>query len=145
MPEIIVGIIIALVVHERSGYSPGGIITAAFVALYSDHWLFVLCTLLVAVATALLVRLFSRWMPLYGRRLFALCVLLGMCISLGLSSATFLQTSGLDMEFAVIGTIIPGLIAKDCCKQGFVPTFAALALAVGLTRLACFAARGWLW
>ena len=143
MPEIVIGISIALVIYERVGYSPGGIISAAFLALYSRHWDFVLCTLLVAVATAFFVRQLSRWMALYGKRLFAVCVLSALTLSLAVSSLAPLYAE--DREFAVIGTIIPGLIAKDCYSQGVTVTMATLALAVGLTRLASFAGRGWLW
>ncbi len=143
MPEIVLGIIIALFVYERLGYSPGGIITAAFVALYSRHWEFVLATLLVAAIAAILVHLLSRTMALYGKRLFAVSVLIAISLSLALSSVTSVYAG--DREFAVIGHIIPGLIAKDIYSQGTVATLASLALTVGLIRIACFAGKGWLW
>ncbi len=143
MPELVLGIIIALFVYERLGYSPGGIITAAFVALYSRHWEFVLATLLIAGITAALAHCLSRFMALYGKRLFAVCVLIAISLSLALSSLTAMYAE--NKEFAVIGHIIPGLIAKDIYSQGTVATLASLALTVGLIRIACFAGQGWLW
>jgi hypothetical protein len=143
MPELVIGIIAALYIYERIGISPGGIITAGFVALYSGHWEFALCTLLVAAAAAFLVRLLSRWMVLYGKRLFAVCVLMGLGLSMAVAS--FSGPYAGSREFAVIGHIIPGLIAKDMLGQGAAPTLAALALAVGVTRIAVFAGRGWVW
>lgn len=143
MPELFIGIIIALFVYERAGCSPGGIITAGFVALYSGRVEFVLCTLLAAGATAFAMRIFSRFAALYGKRLFALCVLTGMVLSSALSS--FFAVYGQGGDFAVIGHVLPGLLAKDIFSQGAGRTLTALALAVGATRLAVFAGRGWLW
>lgn len=143
MPELVIGIIVALFFYERIGLSPGGIITAGFVALYSRHWEFVLCTLLVATVVAFFVHLLSRWMVLYGRRLFAVCVLTGLVLSLAVHS--FPAPYAGNREFAVIGHIIPGLIAKDMLGQGATVTLAMLALAVGVTRIAVFSGRGWLW
>lgn len=143
MPEIVLGIILALFVYERLGYSPGGIITAAFVALYSRHWEFALCTLAVAAVAACIVHLLSRRMVLYGKRLFAVSVLAALVLSLAVSSVSPVYAG--DREFAVIGHIIPGLIAKDIYSQGVVPTLAALALTVGLIRIAVFAGTGWVW
>ncbi len=143
MPEIVIGIIIALLVYELLGYSPGGIITAAFVALYSRHWEFVLCTVLVSLVAAVLVHLLSRAMVLYGKRLFTVSVLVALLLSLSVSSVATVYAGG--KEFAVIGHIIPGLLAKDIYSQGTVVTLASLALTVGLIRIACFAGKGWLW
>ena len=143
MPEIVIGIIIALFVYERLGYSPGGIITAAFVALYVRHWEFVLCTLLISGASAVIVHVLSHYMAVYGKRLFAVSVLVALLLGLSVSSVVHIYAG--DREFAVIGHIIPGLIAKDIYSQGVVATLASLALTVGLIRMACFVGKGWLW
>lgn len=143
MPEIVIGIVLALFVYEYAGYSPGGIITAAYVSLYLHHWQFVACTMVVALIAAAVVPLLSRYMILYGRRLF--CVYLLVALLLGRAAASLSGAYSDDMEFVAIGYLIPGLIAKDIHSQGAVPTAAALTLAVGLIRIADFAGKGWVW
>lgn len=143
MPEIVIGIVLALFVYEYAGWSPGGIITAGYVALYFHHWQFVAGTIAVALVSVAVVRLLGRYMVLYGKRLFCVYLLVALLLSRAAASFSGLHAGG--MEFAAIGYLIPGLIAKDIHSQGAVPTLASLALTVGLIRIADFAGRGMLW
>ena len=143
MPEIVIGIVVALLVYEYMGHAPGGVITAGCMALYWPRWEFILATVLAAVVVRGLGRLLMGCMVLYGRRLFCVHLLLGLLLGQGVAS--FLGTGVFGVEFASIGYLLPGLIAWDMERQGHMPTLGALLLAVSITRIAVFAGEGWLW
>ncbi|MDR2869653.1 MAG: poly-gamma-glutamate biosynthesis protein PgsC [Deferribacteraceae bacterium] len=137
MPEIILGIVIALFVYEATGFSPGGIITAGYIALFISHWQFNLATLAMALLTVLMVKFLSKHMVLYGKRLFAVYLFTGLVLSQLIPQV--LNSATTDFDISTIGYVLPGLIAKDMGGQGIVPTIGALVLTVGLVKIAVFA------
>jgi len=97
-------------------------------------------TLGAALLTWLVYRTASRWLILFGRRRFAFLILVGGLWAL-LWQALLPALSPATVEFAVIGWVIPGLIANHFERQGVLSTTAAL---VTVTVLLGWAGRIWL-
>lgn len=136
--SLIIGVIISLLLAEITGLSPGGIIVPGYLALYFNRPLRVAGTLAAALLAYLAYRLLARWLILFGRRRFAMLVILGALIShFGASSLSSLEPTMPDAR--VVGLIIPGLIADRFERQGFLNTLAmtlaATAIVYALVRL----------
>lgn len=139
----IVGIIVALVVEEVTGITPGGIIVPGFLALaWGEPWRMG-ATIAAALATVLLVQALQRFVFVYGRRRFAYCVLTGIVLK-ELSLLAFPVLNVVSYGMLVIGFVIPGLLADNCLRQGIFPTTAAAFIAVVITRFVGGALIGWM-
>lgn len=120
-----IGIVFALICYLATNLSPGGMITPGWIALamiedYREVGVIVVMTAL----TFCLTKILSRVVILYGKRLFASVVLLGVLLQLSL----FLIVQGqVPLLFAhqTLGFIAPGLIAYQLVRQPPVPTIVA--------------------
>ncbi len=130
------GVLVSLLYTELTGLSPGGIIVPAYLTLYlHDPWRIAL-TLGMALACVGIVRLLSRYMILYGRRRFAVYIMVGMLLKVLLG--TVYRDIPLDLPnlSLSIGYVIPGLIGRDMERQGVVKTLLSLGVVCCLLRLA---------
>lgn len=129
---IAIGLVFALVCYLVSNLSPGGMITPGWLglALITDpRKLWVIAA--VTVATYLGTRLLQRLVILYGKRLFAAVMLLG--VFLQLTIFLFLsQGRALPFPLRTLGFIVPGLIAYQCVRQ---PVRGTLVATVVVTML----------
>ncbi len=126
----VVGILLAVIFSEISGLSPGGLVTPVYFTLAIRDPLRIAYTLLIVLAVYGLDKLVGRFLILYGRRLFAVNVVLSLLLSL------FIRTSGiLPAGIRVIGYIVPALIVRDLQRQGFVKTGVSLVIVTGLCAL----------
>lgn len=124
---ILLGVLVSLLYTELTNLS-AGLIIPGYLALNLHSPLRLLFTLAVAAAAVGMCRLLARVVILYGRRRFALLILL-TCL---LSAAA--KASGL-VDISAIGIIIPGLIAREFDRQGFVTTLLSLGVTTGFTAL----------
>ena len=144
MHLLFIGILVSLFVTETTGYSPGGVVSAGYLALFALQPAWLAGTFAVAVVSWGVVRQLESRLLLYGRRLFAMHLLTGMLIG----QAVMLAGRGMshwDWGISVIGWIVPGLLARDFDRQGMLPTVLAAALAVVLVRTAALLGDGLLW
>lgn len=138
--SLALGIALGFLSYELVGLSPGGIVTPGYVALFMDQPVRILGTLLVSVATFLLVRQASRFFILFGRRRFAVVMLASFLLRWVWEAG--LARSPVDLpELRVIGFIVPGLIANDMERQGVLNTAATLLIVASILRLVLLAAR----
>ncbi len=135
MVEITVGLGIALslVLSETLGVTAGGIIVPGYIALYLHQPFQVLITFLAAVLVFLVVRFLSRFMFIYGKRRLVLTLLLGFMV--GYVSRNLLFSPLENYSFAVIGNIIPGLIASWMDRQGVLRTLSVVLITAALVKL----------
>ena len=78
---VIVGILIAILYSEISGYSTGGMVAPVYLALnLKDPWRIVFSLLVVLLVWAC-DKLIGKFLILYGRRLFAVNVVLSFLFS----------------------------------------------------------------
>lgn len=142
---IVIGIVISMLWYERRNLSPGGVIVPGLVALFVvTRPMVIIFTILVALATYLLVMKLSNYVILFGRRRFAALML----ISFGIAWIVEIFTNsmaGLNVEWQVIGFIIPGLIANEMQKQGTFRTLYTFATISTITLLILFILIGWTW
>lgn len=144
MHVLFIGILTSMFVAETTGYSPGGVVTAGYLALFALQPLWLAGTLAVSLATLLLVRWLGRWTLLYGRRLYTMHLLTGMLLGQAL---VFFGRDVVywDWGISVVGWIIPGLLSRDFDRQGVRPTLIVTVLTVVLIRLILLIGEGWLW
>jgi poly-gamma-glutamate biosynthesis protein PgsC/CapC len=132
---LIIGIVVSLVLSEVVGLTAGGIIVPGYVALLLDRPTALVGFLLVAVASYGVVRALGVVLMLYGTRRFAVAVLAGVALSVGMQwvSPRFVSPY---VEWVGLGLIVPGLLANQFDRQGVLPTLLMLAIAAPLVRLA---------
>jgi poly-gamma-glutamate biosynthesis protein PgsC/CapC len=120
---IILGIVFSIFFSELTGISPGGIIVPAYFAVYLDNPKKILITIFVSIIIYFIVKLISNFTILYGKRKFALCMLLGFVLRYILKSLNIFFINEYDIYFfndTIIGSIIPGILANDIDKNGFI-------------------------
>ena len=130
------GILASLAYAELTDISPGGIIVPAYFVLYINDPLRMGLTVGLSLLCMGGVRLLSRYTILYGRRRFAVYLLMGMVLK---AAFAFLYAqSPLDMPnlSLSIGYVIPGLLGREAERQGVGITFVSLGVVVCLLRLA---------
>ena len=139
-----IGIVVSLLVTELTGFSPGGIIVAGYLAMFFFQPVWLLGTLAAALITYGIMKLLEERLLLYGRRQFAISLLLGVLISQLLMRLAAGYGQG-DWVLLVVGYLVPGLMARDFSRQGVGATLLVTALAVVLTRAAVLTGDGLLW
>ncbi len=142
---VFIGIVVSMFWYERELLSPGGVVVPGYTALFLlTNPIIILYTLLVAFLTALIIKRGSRFTILYGRRRFAVTMLVALTFTLfitplfGLLAGPFpfLFTGVYAYQgFQVIGIIIPGLVANEFHRQGVVPTLSTLGLVSTITAV----------
>lgn len=127
---VAIGIIMSLIYYEFTHLSPGGLITPGYLALFIDQPLRILATLTIALVTFLLVKVLKKYLPIYGRRQFALAIVIAIFIRLFCNEVLVLEE--LSIAFNSIGVIIPGLIASDMLKQTIAKTLYSTAFVTAI-------------
>ncbi len=126
---VVLGVLVSLILGELSGLS-AGLVVPGYLALCLHSPYRILFTLAVAVLSALLCRLLERVVILYGRRRFAAVIVLSMALSAAVSA-----TGLLTADMYVVGYIVPGIIANEFMRQGYLKTLLILFIATGAVAL----------
>ncbi len=137
---IALGIFSGLASYELLGFSAGGFVTPGYLALYADQPLRAVATIVAALATFAAMRLASRWLVLFGTRRYAVTLLAGFLVK-ALLDAVLLRAPFALPELRVIGYVVPGLIANDMERQGFLPTLSILVTCSAIVYLVLLVAR----
>ncbi|MBT3589618.1 MAG: poly-gamma-glutamate biosynthesis protein PgsC [Candidatus Marinimicrobia bacterium] len=127
------GIVLSLILSESLGVTAGGIIVPGYISLYLHQPLQVLITFVVAAIVYGIIHLLSKVMFLYGKRRLVLALILGFF--LGYISRHYIYSPFDNLSFAVIGNIIPGLIANWMDRQGVVRTLSVVIVTAVLVKL----------
>ncbi len=135
MVEITIGLGIAfsLILSETLGVTAGGVIVPGYIALYLHRPDQVLMTFLAAVIVIGIIKLLSKVLFIYGKRRLVLTLLLGFMI--GYMSRNLFFSPMDEFSTAVIGNIIPGLIASWMDRQGVVRTISVVLVTAVLVKL----------
>jgi len=127
---VVVGILIAVIYSEITGLSTGGLVAPVYFALSLADPLRILYSLLIVLAVYGLDKLLGRYLILYGRRLFAVNVVLGFVLT-AIVGASGILPYGVRM----IGYIVPALIVRDLDRQGFAKTGLSMGIVTALCAL----------
>ena len=135
MGEIIfLGLVIGIIFYELTDISPGGIVVPGIIAYYLYEPARIAMTIAIGVASYIIVRWLSRYLILYGKRKFALHIMIAVALGFLLSVLT--ESFALNvLDVPLIGYIIPGIIGHEIGKQGIVKTLVALCIVVLMTGL----------
>ncbi len=128
---IALSIILGFLSQEFLGLASGGLVSAGYLAYYFNSPYRIISTLCLAILVFATVKLLENIIFIYGRRRFALCVLLGILYAWILNEL-IIAGSTINVDIRVIGYVVPGLIANDMLKQGVLRTIAVL-LIIGIS------------
>jgi poly-gamma-glutamate biosynthesis protein PgsC/CapC len=140
-----IGLAVSLLFSEMFGLAAGGMVVPGYIALYLNRPVDVALTIAAALVTYFIVHLLSTFIIVYGKRRTVLMIIFGYLIRGLFEMVPFYNSEGLffisqqfggaPAEFAVIGYVIPGLIAIWMDRQGVVETLAALVTSAVAVRL----------
>ncbi len=149
--SIAIGLVVSLLFTEAFGLTVGGMIVPGYLALYLDKPLTILLTIGAAFATWGLVRLVHRYTILYGRRRVVITMVIGFAVGMivrgiiagvthAMADPLVNSADPAAAMAAVVGFIIPGLIALWMDRTGPVMTLSPLLVASVVVRLVLIAA-----
>ena len=127
---LILGILLSILFFEATRLSPGGIIVPGYFALSLTSPLRIGYTLLIVLLTWGVLQLLSNLFILYGKRRFALSIVLSFLLN-----AAVTALGVLPFPIGIIGLIVPGILVREMGKQGVVRTWLALAAVTGMLGL----------
>ncbi len=131
---VALSIILGFICTEFLGILTGGMISAGYLALFFEQPFRILSTVILAIIVYLIVKLFSNFLILFGRRRFMLTIIIGLIMSVVVEKAFILMTD-INQDMRIVGYIIPGLIANDMLKQGVLKTLLLVLLLGGIIWL----------
>ena len=124
----------SLMFGELFGIAAGGMVVPGYMALYADRPIDIGLTLLAAFVTYGILMGLSQIAIVYGRRRIALTILIGYLVGMAFTWGIGVQYERIT-ESAVIGFIIPGLIAIWYQRQGVLETTISLVTAAVMVRM----------
>lgn len=133
---IIIGVIISIIFFELTDITPGGIVVPGLMVLYINEPLRLCLTVLIAIATYFIIMLMSKRFLIYGKRRFALSILISfsLFIIINLLISIFTSTFSLNVV-QVIGYTTAGIIANNMFRQKVIKTVVSLGIVIGLLEL----------
>lgn len=121
------GLVFSLVCYLFTNLSPGGMVSPAWLALLAAESTGRLALALGVIAVTYVAMLvLQREVILFGKRLFAAVVLVGIFAQITLGLA-FPGMHPLLVSGTALGFIVPGLVAYQLVRQPVVPTLVATA------------------
>lgn len=130
-----IGLAVSLLLVELFGFAAAGLIVPGYLALSLTRPISVALTFAGGLLTYWMVKTLSSFTIVYGRRRTALMILVGYLVGMFLRWAAGSLHEPNNVEYAVIGYIIPGLIAIGFDRQGIVEAAAALLTSSVIVRL----------
>ena len=136
MIEIAIGLgmVLSLVFTETLGVTAGGIIVPGYIALYFTDPIKIVSTFLISLMTLYIVKLFSQFMLIYGKRRLVFCLLVGFLLGY-LSKIYLVELDSYYSDISVIGNIIPGLIASWMDRQGVLRTISVILITSSIVAM----------
>ncbi len=128
-----IGLVVSILLGEVFGMVGAGLVVPGYLALYLTQPAIVITTVSAGFAAFILVRAIGSFVIIYGRRRTVLMILAGFLM--GSLARFFIHPPGNELEFAVIGFIIPGLIAVWLDRQGVIESICSLLTASIIVRL----------
>lgn len=131
---LILGIILSILFYEMTDISPGGIIVPGVMVMYIQQIDRMIYTVFVSILTYLIVQFFAKYFIVYGKRKFALMIIVSLFVNILFSYTMDLLSINM-LNVNIIGYTISGLIAYVMSKQGTFKTISGLTIVIGLLQL----------
>ena len=130
-----IGMVLSLFLTETLGVTAGGIIVPGYIAMNLDSPSRLIVTFGISLIVYLIIKVLSNFILIYGKRRLVLALLLGFLLGYFMRSENNIFSGLMDMDFIVIGNIIPGLIANWMDRQGVLRTIFTILITAGVTKL----------
>ena len=134
-----IGLAVSLLFSELFGLVAGGMVVPGYIALALSRPLDVALTIAAGILTYGIVHALSSTILIYGRRRTVITILIGYVLGMSIGTLSLGSLLAADSspssEVAIIGYIIPGLIAIWIDRQGIVETISVLLIAATVVRL----------
>jgi len=130
-----IGMVLSLFLTETLGVTAGGIIVPGYIAMNLEEPSRLITTFGISIITFLLIQLISKFILVYGKRRLVLALLIGFLLGYLTRTENNLFSELTQMDFIVIGNIIPGLIANWMDRQGVLRTIFTIMITAGVTKL----------
>lgn len=131
----VLSLAVSLIFTELTDLLPGGMIVPFYFVLYLDDPVKVAATVVSALLSVGIIRLLSRFTLLYGRRKFALYVMVGILEKILFTYLYFGDSYMFYHLSMTIGYLVPGILGRQMERQGIIKTLSALAVVVLLVKL----------
>jgi gamma-polyglutamate biosynthesis protein CapC len=134
-----IGLAVSLLFSELFGLVAGGMVVPGYIALALSRPLDVALTIAAGILTYGIVHALSSTILIYGRRRTVITILIGYVLGMSIGTLSLGSLLAVDSspssEVAIIGYIIPGLIAIWIDRQGIVETISVMLIAATVVRL----------
>ena len=130
-----IGMVLSLFLTETLGVTAGGIIVPGYIAMNLESPERLIITFGISIITFLIIKYLSQFIMVYGKRRLVLALLIGFLLGYLTRSENNLVSSLTELDFVVIGNIIPGLIANWMDRQGVLRTICTVLITAGITKL----------
>lgn len=131
----VLSLIVSLIFTELTNLLPGGIIVPFYFALYLDDPVKVAATVLSALVAVGVINLLSWVTLLYGRRKFALYIIVGILEKILFTYLYFGNSYMFYNLSMTIGYLVPGILGRQMERQGILKTLGSLAIVVLVVKL----------
>ena len=131
----VLALLISLLFTEFTNLLPGGIIVPFYFALYLDDPVKIIATVVSALIAMIAVKFLSRYTILYGRRKFALYLIIGILEKILFTYLYFGNSYMFYNLSMTIGYLVPGILGREMEKQGVFKTLGSLTIVVLLIKL----------
>ncbi len=130
-----IGMVLSLLATETLGVTAGGIIVPGYIAMSIDDPSRLIVTFGISITTFMIIKILSKFILIYGKRRLVLTLLLGFLLGLFTRFENSFHSYITNMDFVVIGNIIPGLIANWMDRQGVLRTISVVLITASITKL----------
>ena len=134
------GIALSLILSETLGVTAGGVIVPGYIAMHLHNPDQIIVTFIASIIVIIIIRIFAKFIFIYGKRRLVLTLLLGFII--GYISRNHFFSPVENFSYEVIGNIIPGLIASWMDRQGIIRTISAIMITSVLVKLTIMVLSG---
>jgi poly-gamma-glutamate biosynthesis protein PgsC/CapC len=136
------GLVAALLFGELFGLTAGGMVVPGYLAMELNEPVRVLATFAVALVVLLVTRGAGKVTLLYGRRRFAVTLMLGFVVGIIVNNVLGVDMTAAPDAHHAIGIVIPGLLAHSMDSQGIVVTSSAVVIVSVIVHLGLVAVFG---
>lgn len=131
----VLALLVSLIFTEFTNLLPGGIIVPFYFALYLDDPMKIIATVVSALIAYVVMQFLSRYTILYGRRKFAMYLIIGILEKIIFTYLYFGNSYMFYNLSMTIGYLVPGILGREMEKQGIFKTLGALTIVVLVIRL----------
>jgi poly-gamma-glutamate biosynthesis protein PgsC/CapC len=121
---------ISIIFSDITNIIPGGIIIPFYFVLHLYDPVKIVATVLTSIACVFIIKFLSRYTILYGRRKFAMYLIIGIIIKIIFTYIYFGNSYMFYNLSMTIGHVVPGILGRTMERQGILLTLGSLTIVV---------------